>query len=103
MRKIGVHFKNIAVPFVDGPFEAVDVSGSESQLPPSLFQENGLAEPGLQLPYDLRRSIGRSVVDHQNMKILLQVMHRLQDLFNILPFVICWNNDELLHGLSNDD
>jgi hypothetical protein len=75
------------------------VSGTQTQLTATLFQKKCPLKRGCS-SRTIGRTIRRTVINHQHMKILLQVVNGLQDLFNIFPFVVGRNNNQFLHGLS---
>jgi hypothetical protein len=97
MGKVGVHLENIIVAALHGPFESVDIGSAEPLLTLALNKENCIVKTGLQLFDDFSRAIRRTIINYQHMKVLVQVIDRLEDDPDVFLFVKCWYYNKFLH------
>src|SRR5690349_3217216 len=88
MREVGIHFKNEIVPPVDCPFEPMNVSSPQALFALAFFQKNSVVKFSLQTTNDISRSIRRTVINYEHVKILLQVINSLKNGFNIFLLVV---------------
>ncbi len=102
MRKIRIHFENEVIVVADRPFEPMDISRAEPQFPLTLFQEKLTGISHLKLSDNTGRTIGRTVIDHQDMIPLPQLKDRFQDSGNIFFFVIRRYDDDLFQMAYTD-
>ena len=52
----------------------------------------------LQIPYNMTRAVGRTLVHDQYMKVLLQGKHRVNDVTDIILLIVRGNYDELFQS-----
>ena len=103
MAEVGIHFKDVVVSLFDRPFEAGDVSCSQSEFAFSFNHEQTFGEFLLQTAYDVGRSVGRVVFDDQNMECLFQSEYCPDYILDVFLLIVSRNNHDTvtcLHGVS---
>jgi hypothetical protein len=95
MRKIGVHLEDELIVVFHRPFEPVDIRRSQPQLALTLLEEKLPGVFLLELPDDRTSPVRRTVIDHQHVKTLAQLENSLQDIGDVLFFVVRRYDDDL--------
>ena len=103
MAEVGIHFEYIVVSVFDRPFEAGDISGSQSELAFPFNHEQAFGKFFLQPANDVGRTVGRIVFDDQNVETFFQSEYCPDDIFDIFLLIVSRNYHNTvtcLHGVS---
>ena len=76
------------------PLEACNVGRSQPLFALSLKHEEAFGELLLQVAYDVGGAVGRVVLHHQYVKVVLQGKDGPDDVFDVLALVIGWYDDD---------
>ena len=95
MTEVGIHFKDVVILVFQRPLEASDVGSSQSEFAATFNEVQSVLE-GI-TAYEILDnggcSIGRIVIQYQNVESVLQSHDGMDDVANILLFVVGRNND----------
>ena len=74
----------------ESPFEAFDVSRAQSELAAAFYEEESVFELfSHKLFHYVCRTVGRAVVDDENVEYLLQSENGPYDFFDVFNLVVC--------------
>ena len=92
--EISIHLEDVLVVSLQSPLKACDIGRAQSQLALALNDENPVAELSSHHPPDDGGcAVGGPVVDDKDMETLVQGEYRTDNLFDILLFVIRWDDN----------
>ena len=97
VREVGIHLIDELKALFDRIGESTTVRGSEAELAFALDQMNPVITC-LSLAYERCRTIRRPIIDHQNVEIREDSVHRIHDAEDVLAFIERWNADDTLHA-----
>ena len=105
MAEVSIHLENIAVVSFQSPLESSNVGSTQPEFSASLDDEETVGK--LLLAHhsfdNSRRTVGRSVVNHQDVETFVQSEHCPDDFLNILLLVVGRYDDNavalMLHTL----
>ena len=104
MAEIGVHLKHIIVALGQSPLEPGDIRRAQSKFSLALHEVEPIGKlRSLQVFHDLRRAVGRAVVDNQNVKPVGQLHHGADNRLHVFLLVIGGDNDNAVasvHGCA---
>ena len=99
MTEIGVHLKDVIVMMFQRPFETGDVGGSQPQLAFAFYHEQAFGEFLLQSSDNGGSTVRRTVFDNKDMEYFFQGENGADDIFDVLPFVVCGNDNDAVRCL----
>ena len=94
MTEVGIHLEDIVVGMFQRPFEAHDIRSTQPLLPAAFQKEQTVGKLlRHQSFHDSCRTVGRTIVNNQNMETLLQTEYGPDNLLDVLLLVIRRNDD----------
>ena len=91
--EVGVHLEDVAIVALQRPFKSCYIGRAQSLFPASLDDKQPVGKLGVHQPvHNLRRAVGRSVVNHEYVETLLEGEHRTNNLLDVL-FLVVGRND----------
>ncbi|EOA09780.1 hypothetical protein A343_0106 [Porphyromonas gingivalis JCVI SC001] len=97
MGKVSIHLKDELILIGNRPSETVYIGGTKTQFTFTLSNKKLAGELGLQIFYDLSSTIGRSIINDQDMKTFIKIEDGMQNLADILALVISRYDDDFFH------
>ena len=91
--EIGIHFEDVVISLFQGPFEALQIGRSQSQLAAALYQVQPLRGRFLEFLHDGGGSVGGAVVYNQDVKVSGKGEYGGDDFADILLLIIGRNNN----------
>src|SRR5574344_801728 len=89
MREVSIHLKDIFIPLLQSPLKACDVGCAQSQFSSTFQDEKTVRElPLHQSFYDGCCAVGRTIINHENVKTFFQCKHCTNNLLNVLLLVV---------------
>src|SRR5450755_1591920 len=100
VREISINFKNKGISFRYCPFKPMDISSSKTQFALPDFQKKLMGIFLLKTANDIGSSIRGTVVNNENVEILIQRKNGFHYSRNILLFIIGWYDGYLFQYIS---
>ena len=100
MGEVGIHFEHIFILVFEGPLEACQIGGSESQFSGPLDQEEASRVVDLELFDDSGGMIGGMVVNDQDVELFGEAENGKQEWLDVFGFLVGGYDDEGIgHGM----
>ena len=100
--EVGIHLENVLIVVRQGPLESFDVGGTQSEFACTFVdKQTGSKLIRHQHLHDACCTVGRSVVDDEDMETLVEGEYRTNDLLDILLLVIGRYDDNTVAFVHN--
>ena len=90
MGEVRIHFKNILIALLNGPFKPMNIGRPQTQLTFSFFQKKCTRIFFLKPTNNIRSPVRRTVINDEYVKTLIQGKNSLQDGGNIFLLIVGW-------------
>ena len=102
MTEVGIHFEDVVVAMLERPLEPCDIGCAEAQFAATFQDMQTTGKFASHQILDYRsRTIGRTVVDYQNVETMFKVHHGADDVFDVLALVVGGDNYDAIRMLHN--
>ena len=89
MREVSIHLRDILIVTLQSPFETVDISGAQPELPLSLLNEKPVGKFLHETFHYVSRAVRAVILNDQYIESHRKIVDISYDFFDILLLVIC--------------